>query len=603
MEWNTSTQLSEISDKNTELTVPEIEQLFVDIQEIDYPDDGTGSGGDWWRLTFRSDGTWEGSYTGGYNSSAFGKWRVKNNKQCVTVDGSDGLGADPFQGCFFVFINWATARVTATFPDTFYEGFVLVDGAFSEISRLKAAKVDRRPLLSTATETPAITKSPEAQWANTEGYRALSGSQIQRLFEDLEDVKYPGDGTAAWGQSSWILSFQENGAWEAVSPTFKFNASGSWKVDGNTQCIEIGYAESSSGGPFEGCFGVFVNTSNGTITGSFAGHDNERVVLKESAFTDIARTLPQGNREQIVSDERTLELVRQAMEQEQLEQQRKIRQLEESSERERELLRAELEIERNRVESQAKASGSTNVTSVVSDIEYGTYHAVVIGINNYKSLPKLKTAIIDARAVAVTLEEYCDFNVQLLENPTRSDIIDVLDILRETLTEKDNLLIYYAGHGWVDRVEERGYWLPVNAEPDRRSRWLANDDLTSAIKAIFAKHVMVVSDSCYSGTLTRTTKPLTRTPDYFSQMAQTRARVVLSSGGLEPVEDSGGGRHSVFAAQFLKALRDNRSVIDGVGLFQRVRHAVLLNAKQTPQYSDIRFAGHEGGDFLFLRKN
>ena len=145
--------------------------------------------------------------------------------------------------------------------------------------------------------------------------------------------------------------------------------------------------------------------------------------------------------------------------------------------------------------------------------------------------------------------------------------------------------------------------MPVNAEPDRRSRWLANDDLTSAIKAIFAKHVMVVSDSCYSGTLTRTTKPLTRTPDYFSQMAQTRARVVLSSGGLEPVEDSGGGRHSVFAAQFLKALRDNRSVIDGVGLFQRVRHAVLLNAKQTPQYSDIRFAGHEGGDFLFLRKN
>ncbi|MDP6182778.1 MAG: hypothetical protein QF609_03075, partial [Gammaproteobacteria bacterium] len=46
MEWNTSTQLSEISDKNTELTGPEIEQLFVDIQEIDYPDDGTGSGGD-----------------------------------------------------------------------------------------------------------------------------------------------------------------------------------------------------------------------------------------------------------------------------------------------------------------------------------------------------------------------------------------------------------------------------------------------------------------------------------------------------------------------------------------------------------------------------
>jgi hypothetical protein len=29
---------------------------------------------------------------------------------------------------------------------------------------------------------------------------------------------------------------------------------------------------------------------------------------------------------------------------------------------------------------------------------------------------------------------------------------------------------------------------------------------------------------------------------------------------------------------------------------------VVLNADQTPQYSDIRRAGHDGGDFLFVRK-
>jgi hypothetical protein len=37
-------------------------------------------------------------------------------------------------------------------------------------------------------------------------------------------------------------------------------------------------------------------------------------------------------------------------------------------------------------------------------------------------------------------------------------------------------------------------------------------------------------------------------------------------------------------------------------MFQAVRRNVMLNAKQTPQYADIRFAGHEGGDFLFVRK-
>ena len=66
--------------------------------------------------------------------------------------------------------------------------------------------------------------------------------------------------------------------------------------------------------------------------------------------------------------------------------------------------------------------------------------------------------------------------------------------------------------------------------------------------------------------------------------------------------DSGGGAHSVFAAQFLKALDDNEGVMDGTQLFERIRHTVVLNADQTPEYSDIRKAGHEGGDFLFVRR-
>jgi hypothetical protein len=28
----------------------------------------------------------------------------------------------------------------------------------------------------------------------------------------------------------------------------------------------------------------------------------------------------------------------------------------------------------------------------------------------------------------------------------------------------------------------------------------------------------------------------------------------------------------------------------------------MVNSNQTPQYSDIKFAGHEGGDFIFIRQ-
>lgn len=242
-------------------------------------------------------------------------------------------------------------------------------------------------------------------------------------------------------------------------------------------------------------------------------------------------------------------------------------------------------------------------TRDIPDIEFGAYHALVIGINDYKSLPKLNTALADARAVAKSLREHYNFTVTLLENPSRSDIIDAFDEMRETLDEDDNLLIYYAGHGWLDQQSKRGYWLPVDAKSDRRSRWLSNSDLTDALQAILAKHVMVVADSCFSGTLTRSIKVPARNPAYMKRMAEKRARVVLSSGGLEPVSDSGGGEHSVFAAQFLTALNENNAVMDGTQLFESVRHKVVLNAQQTPEYSDIRLAGHEGGDFLFVRQD
>lgn len=76
----------------------------------------------------------------------------------------------------------------------------------------------------------------------------------------------------------------------------------------------------------------------------------------------------------------------------------------------------------------------------------------------------------------------------------------------------------------------------------------------------------------------------------------------MSSGGLEPVADSGGtGQHSVFAAAFIDVLLENKKVLDSTLFFSKIRHPVMVNSDQTPEYADIRRAGHEGGDFFFLR--
>ena len=120
-----------------------------------------------------------------------------------------------------------------------------------------------------------------------------------------------------------------------------------------------------------------------------------------------------------------------------------------------------------------------------------------------------------------------------------------------------------------------------------------------------AKHIMVIADSCYSGRLTRGINVKQRGSkglDYLRTIAAKKTRVVITSGGLEPVEDGEGSLHSPFAAALLRSLADNKGVIDGTTLFNAIRRPVMLSADQTPQYSDVRRAGHEGGDFLFVRR-
>jgi uncharacterized caspase-like protein len=257
-------------------------------------------------------------------------------------------------------------------------------------------------------------------------------------------------------------------------------------------------------------------------------------------------------------------------------------------------------------------SGGTRAPSEVSSktivpsqfIDFGNFHALVIGNNNYQNINKLKTAVNDAKAVANILKTKYKFKVTLLLNATREHIFTAFAGMRRELQDTDNFLIYYAGHGIMDKETQRGYWLPVNAERRNKANWIANEDITGELKAIKAKHVLVIADSCFSGTLTRGPDiGFSKTGDleeWVRRMAQRRSRTVLTSGGLEPVQDEGSGGHSVFANAFLLTLKDNHEIIDMDSLYEKIRRRVVLNARQTPIYSDIRFAGHDDGDFILV---
>jgi hypothetical protein len=239
----------------------------------------------------------------------------------------------------------------------------------------------------------------------------------------------------------------------------------------------------------------------------------------------------------------------------------------------------------------------------------GNYHALIIGNNEYRNFSTLTTAVNDAREADRLLREKYGFKTRLLLNADRYTMLAALNELRENLDEEDN--IYYAGHGKLDESQELGYWLPVDAEQGNNINWISNKAITDILNVIEAKHILVVADSCYAGTLTQT--PIARVqadvPDdlrakWIEVMAETRARITLTSGGVEPVMDGGGGRHSVFARAFLEALRNNNGVLEGYTLYSRVlelmasQPSALANA-QVPQYAPIHLAGHESGEFFF----
>ena len=69
-----------------------------------------------------------------------------------------------------------------------------------------------------------------------------------------------------------------------------------------------------------------------------------------------------------------------------------------------------------------------------------------------------------------------------------------------------------------------------------------------------------------------------------------------------------GGGHSAFAQAFLGVLPSNVGVLPGQELFGHLRLRVgsvadRVQMRQVPEYAPTKFAGHESGDFVFVRKN
>ncbi|MBP7830910.1 MAG: caspase family protein [Kiritimatiellae bacterium] len=244
------------------------------------------------------------------------------------------------------------------------------------------------------------------------------------------------------------------------------------------------------------------------------------------------------------------------------------------------------------------------------------YHALVIGINDYRhhgadGWTDLRTARGDAEAVGDVLEQKYGFEVtRLLDaDATRATVLQALDRLVD-YTRDDAVLVYFAGHGFYDETLDEGFWIPSDARwrtdgQPAREDWIWNAVLAKMIGASEARHILVIADSCFGGSLFRGAPagaPSAEVGWYVNALARP-SRYLIASGDLEPVADSG-GRHSVFSRTLLNALEyPARGWCSASELGMSLRDTVSEMTGQMVRMGPLPGPAHAGGEFVLVEKS
>ncbi|MBW2741219.1 MAG: caspase family protein [Deltaproteobacteria bacterium] len=245
----------------------------------------------------------------------------------------------------------------------------------------------------------------------------------------------------------------------------------------------------------------------------------------------------------------------------------------------------------------------------------GNQWLFVIGIDTYIDWPRLTTAVGDAKSVRDVLFSRYHFDKNHLielydEQATRKNILKNLRYLAKKVRKDDSLVIFYAGHGHLDTITKAGSWIPVESGTKDVSAWISNHDIKNYLRVdvIKAKHILLISDSCFSGDFFRGHRgKLPEVKDEVIKKAyELTSRQAVTSGGLEPVADEGFGRNSIFSHFLVKTLKENeKPFLVPSDFFADIKAGVAENTEQFPRFGSLKdTGGQQGGELvLFLKQD
>jgi tetratricopeptide (TPR) repeat protein len=246
-------------------------------------------------------------------------------------------------------------------------------------------------------------------------------------------------------------------------------------------------------------------------------------------------------------------------------------------------------------------------------------HALLVGQSHYtRDWGELASVRDDLQTLKAGLAPYFE-TVETVQDPTVSQLRDRMRgfLLGEWNMPDERLFIYYAGHGFTDfnqaSRENNGY---ITGSDTPRYDLNPGKAIENAVpfaeidswnRQTRARHVLMVFDSCFSGTLFQTMgseeEPRRKDLDGIRRMLGQPVRYYITSGRKEEVVTA----DSTFATLLLRGLRGDADFFrqglvsaDELGIYlsrEVPKHSQRL---QTPQFSHIGNAKLSEGQFFFL---
>jgi uncharacterized caspase-like protein len=250
----------------------------------------------------------------------------------------------------------------------------------------------------------------------------------------------------------------------------------------------------------------------------------------------------------------------------------------------------------------------------------GTYRSLIIGIDQYAKAEvwrRLGAARKDAETLHELLKSqygFADATLLVDEDATYGAVSEALEDLVERSKEGDLVFVYFAGHGsYLGRNEGRirgGCWILHDSRTSREGSCrdaLGAKVVISYLEAVKAKHVLLATDACFSGTFamrggTHSSPSGDFRSHYLNRLRRGSKKVLTSGDPDREVQDHDSSGHSPFARGVLTALRETATGYVSAGdLLRAVEETYKPLSKDYSPLLESLPQSPSSGEFVFMK--